>query len=153
LASAISSLTLLAASLGVAVITMGEIASSETPVRSFSVSKGMFLRRLGLITWLVTTRPMVWPSGCDLATKSVPSTVPAPALYCTITGCFQVSLRWRSSRRARMSTAPPGAFGTMIVTGLLGKVPWAEAARGRVAQAAAAISVLRKVRFMAVGRC
>ncbi|MCY1384043.1 hypothetical protein D9M69_722370 [compost metagenome] len=95
-------------------------AVSVTPVRSFRVLKGMPGRSEGLMTCEVTTMPSVWPSGADLATKSVPSTVPAPALYSMITGWPQIFCRSTSSMRARMSMPPPGTLGTMILTGLVG---------------------------------
>ena len=85
-----------------------------TAARSFSVSYGMFWRRLGLMTWAVTTTPSVWPSAADFATKSVPTTVPAPGRFSTSTGCPHTSCILPARRRPMMSVAPPGGNGTII---------------------------------------
>ena len=91
------------------------------PDRSRVVSKGIW-RIAGLMTWGVATKHRVCPSAGALATKSVPTTVPAPGLYSTSTVWPQAVCRCCCSERARMSIAPPGALGTISVTGLLGKV-------------------------------
>src|SRR2546425_1520090 len=80
----------------------------------------MFCRRLGLMTCAVTTTPSVWPSGGDFATRSVPTTVPAPGRFSTITGWPQTSCILPATRRPMMSVAPPGGKGTTMRTGLVG---------------------------------
>src|SRR5262245_33171625 len=80
----------------------------------------MFGRRLGLMTCAVTTTPRVWPSGADFATRSVPTTVPAPGRFSTTTGWDQTSCIFAASRRPTMSVAPPGGKGTIMRTGLVG---------------------------------
>src|SRR5512138_3090038 len=81
----------------------------------------MFGRRLGLMTCAVTTTPRVWPSGADFATRSVPTTVPAPGRFSTTTGWPQTSCIFAARRRPMMSVAPPGGNGTIIRTGFVGK--------------------------------
>src|SRR5258706_6835353 len=44
-----------------------------------------------------------------------------PALFSTMTGCFSRSPSCWPTMRARRSAPPPGAYGTMILIGLLGK--------------------------------
>src|SRR5262249_19667142 len=73
-----------------------------------------------LMTWAVTTTPRVWPSGADFATRSVPTTVPAPGRFSTTTGWDQTSCIFAASRRPTMSVAPPGGKGTIMRTGLVG---------------------------------
>src|SRR5258708_1653982 len=52
--------------------------------------------------------PRVWPSGADLATYSVPTTVPAPGLFSTPTGWPHTSCIFADTRRPMMSVAPLG---------------------------------------------
>src|SRR5262245_15305306 len=111
---------LFASSDGCAAITRCCTDTWLTAARSFSVSFGMFCRRLGLMTCAVTTTPSVWPSAGDLATKSVPTTVPAPGRFSTSTGWPQTSCIFPATRRPMMSVAPPGGNGTTIRTGLVG---------------------------------
>src|SRR5882762_7420453 len=80
--------------------------------------------------------PRVWPSGADLATYSVPTTVPAPGLFSTTTGWPHTSCIFAATRRPMMSVAPPGGKGTINRTGREGNV-CAFAARGDSAAASA----------------
>src|SRR6185436_9383813 len=64
--------------------------------------------------------PMVWPSGADLATVSVPMLVPAPGLFSTITLEFQSSPSFCAITRPTMSVGPPGGNGTISLTTPLG---------------------------------
>src|SRR5262249_5070767 len=112
---------LFASSEGCAAITRCCTDTWLTAARSFTVSYGMFARRLGLMTCAVTTTPRVWPSGADFATRSVPTTVPAPGRFSTTTGCPHTSCIFAATRRPTMSVAPPGGNGTIILTGLVGK--------------------------------
>ncbi len=70
----------------------------------------------------------VWPSGSALATATAPMLPPAPGRFSTTTGCFHISLSFWPSARASTSDVPPGANGTMMRIGLLGKAPCANAA-------------------------
>src|SRR5687768_7215995 len=92
-----------------------------TAARSFSVSYGRLCRRLGLMTCAVTTMPSVWPSPADFATRSVPTTVPAPGRFSTITDWPQTACILPATRRPMMSVAPPGGNGTINRTGFVGK--------------------------------
>src|SRR6185369_3924205 len=64
--------------------------------------------------------PMVWPSGADFATASVPMLVPAPGLFSTITLVFQTSPSFCAITRPTMSVGPPGGNGTISLTTPLG---------------------------------
>ena len=68
---------------------------------------------------------------------------PAPALFSTTTGWPSASASPVATSRAVMSTFPPGAKGTMILTGLLGY--WANADAARLRASAARIGV--RMRF------
>ena len=52
---------------------------------------------------------MVWPSGFDLATISVPMMVPPPGLFSTITGWPSRAASFSETMRAEVSVDPPGA--------------------------------------------
>jgi hypothetical protein len=52
-----------------------------------------------------------------LAPIAVPSVEPAPARFSTITGLPSRSESLGATTRATVSTAPPGAHGTIMVTG------------------------------------
>src|ERR1700716_2411607 len=52
-------------------------------------------------------RPTVYPSGCDFATASAPSTPPAPPLFSTTKVCPDSSLIFWQSTRDNVSVAPP----------------------------------------------
>src|SRR5882672_1835018 len=89
--------------------------------------------------------PRVWPSGADLATYSVPTTVPAPGLFSTTTGWPHTSCIFADTRRPMMSVAPPGGNGTIRRTGRVGKV-CAPAAK----DASAAASARERRKFMSL---
>src|SRR5260221_7528188 len=89
--------------------------------------------------------PRVWPSGGDLATYSVPTTVPAPGLFSTTTGWPHTSCIFADTRRPMMSVAPPGGNGTIRRTGRVGKV-CAPAAK----DASAAASARERRKFMSL---
>ena len=63
---------------------------------------------------------MVYPSGADFETYSVPTTPPAPGLFSTMTGLPQASPRRWAMLRAALSVEPPGANGTTILTAFVG---------------------------------
>ncbi len=84
--------------------------------------------------------PRTWPSGAERATKSVPSTVLAPGLYSTTTGCLRTFVSSTSIMRARMSTPPPATLGTMSRTGFEAQGVWARAAQGAAVLATAAVA-------------
>src|SRR5512139_2854439 len=64
---------------------------------------------------------MVYPSGGDFATASVPVTPPCPERFSITIGCLRISdMRW-STTRAMMSFGPPGGKGTINLIDLLGK--------------------------------
>src|SRR5438094_571763 len=115
-----SSAILFASTEGCAAMTRCCTETCVTAARSLTVSYGMLCRRLGLMTCAVTTTPSVWPSGADFATRSVPTTVPAPGRFSTITGWPQTSCILPATRRPMMSVAPPGGNGTIMRTGLVG---------------------------------
>ena len=80
----------------------------------------MLASRLGEIASVLTSSSSsVWPSLSALATKSAPMLPPAPVLFSTTTGWPMASCSFGPIRRARMSLVPPGANGTMILTGLV----------------------------------
>jgi hypothetical protein len=64
--------------------------------------------------------PIVWPSGWALATVSMPSMPPAPALFSTTTGWPQRSFSLSPSRRTMMSSELPAGAGTTMRTGRAG---------------------------------
>ena len=63
----------------------------------------------------------VWPSAGSRMNAAVPILPPAPALFSTITGWPRRSPSFWPSTRAITSVAPPGAHGTTILIGLVGK--------------------------------
>jgi hypothetical protein len=64
--------------------------------------------------------PIVWPSGGARATTSVPIVPDAPVRL-SITTCWpRFSESLAPVRRARMSTLPPGAKGTIQRIGFVG---------------------------------
>jgi hypothetical protein len=90
-----------------------------TGVRSFSTSKVSLLNRAGAAAIVpMSVISMVWPSFSALATKSAPMLPEAPTLFSTTTGWPMAFDRWGPISRARMSEEPPGAYGTMSLTGL-----------------------------------
>src|SRR6185295_10602144 len=94
----------------------------------------MLASRLGeMASVLTSSSSSVWPSLSALATRSAPMLPPAPVLFSTTTGWPMASCSFGPIRRARMSLVPPGANGTMILTGLL--KAWAWAAAGTRAKA------------------
>src|SRR3954470_2627392 len=74
------------------------------------------------MAWPLGVIRMVEPSGGDLATRSAPRLPPAPGLLSTITGWRNASCSLLPTSRASTSTAPPAANGTMMRTGLFGKL-------------------------------
>ncbi|MNV67943.1 hypothetical protein D3C71_1607680 [compost metagenome] len=56
----------------------------------------------------------------------------APGLFSTTTGCPIDTAIFSPTTRARVSMAPPGGAGTMILTGRLGYAACAAASEGRV---------------------
>src|SRR5260370_23025336 len=64
----------------------------------------------------------LYPSGSAFAAACVPIIAPAPGRVSTITGWRQCSVNFCPITRARMSTDPPGANGTMILIGFSGYV-------------------------------
>ena len=80
----------------------------------------MLASRFGEIVKVLTSiSSRVWPSFSALATRSAPILPPAPVLFSTTTGWRMASCSFGPMRRARMSEVPPGANGTMILTGLV----------------------------------
>ena len=64
--------------------------------------------------------PIVYPSPAARTTISVPITPPAPGRLSTTTGCFHSSASRAASWRERVSTNPPGAYGTIQRTDFAG---------------------------------
>ena len=58
--------------------------------------------------WAMPPRPTVYPSGCDFATASAPSTPPAPALFSTTNDCPDSSLYFWHRMRDSVSVVAPG---------------------------------------------
>jgi hypothetical protein len=78
--------------------------------KCLSVSYGSFDFSAGFIVQVVLLLiSSVWPSGAACATAWAPSTVPAPALFSTITVLPAICCcRWRATMRPSVSAAPPG---------------------------------------------
>src|SRR5215469_9290527 len=72
---------------------------------------------------------MVYPSGSERATYSLPRLLPAPDLFSMMTCWCHITDSLSASARATMSVGPPAATGTMTRTGLLGYVPFGVCAR------------------------
>src|SRR5215475_2879427 len=68
-----------------------------------------------------STTPIVWPSGAARLRLVMPSAPEAPAWFSTTTGWRNTSLSLWLTRRAPISPAPPGGFGTMILMAREGK--------------------------------
>src|SRR5512144_1118525 len=64
---------------------------------------------------------MVYPSGGDFATASVPVTPPCPERLSMTIGCLRISDMRCPTTRAMMSFGPPGGNGTISLIDLLGK--------------------------------
>src|SRR6266700_1521616 len=108
LASAISSFTVRARSDGWTTSTLGVDAASVTGARSLIGSKGIFAKRLALIaSGPAEPISIVYPSGADLATMSVPMLPPAPGRLSTTTCCARRSESFCAIERAMMSVPPP----------------------------------------------
>ncbi|MNV92573.1 hypothetical protein D3C71_1871870 [compost metagenome] len=60
----------------------------------------------------------LWPSAGREAAYAAPIIPEAPGLFSTTKACFRRTLIAAAMARAVLSTAPPGAQGTMRVTGL-----------------------------------
>src|SRR6266850_2247990 len=80
---------------------------------------------------------IVWPSGGDFTTISVPIVPDAPGLFSTKNGWSKRACSLGASSRATMSGPAAGVNGTTIRTGRL-DIPWASAPNGAVARAASA---------------
>jgi len=81
-----------------------------------------------LSTWLETAAGIqvgLLLTGTLFAVVAAARLPAAPAMFCTMTGCFQSAFRRCARRRAAMSAPPPGAKGAIMRTGLDGK-SWAE---------------------------
>src|SRR5688572_10868641 len=65
--------------------------------------------------------PQVCPSGGDFAAASSPIVEEPPGRFSTTTDCPRSSLNRGASMRNTTSVEPPGAYGTMIRTGRVGK--------------------------------
>jgi len=89
---------------------------------------------------------MVWPSGAARATSCVPTTVAAPGLCSTTTGCPRSCCSVVCTMRTSGSMVPPGVKGMMTRTGWVGaQAGCARAMAGSARLARAA----RRVRRMA----
>src|SRR5712671_6490168 len=86
---------------------------------------------------------IVWPSGGDFATNSVPIVPDAPGLFSTKNGWSQRACSLGASSRATMSGPAAGVNGTTIRTGRL-DIPWASVPNGTAAKAASAASTPRR---------
>src|SRR5260370_1336982 len=75
-------------------------------------------------------RPTVYPSGCDFATASAPSTPPAPARFSTTNVCPDISLIFWQRMRDSVSVAPPAGKPLTYFTGRVGQASCAKADRG-----------------------
>src|SRR6266571_5145038 len=71
-----------------------------------------------LITTAGLLKRSVYPSGADLATYSFAMLVPAPGRFSTTTCWPRSSESFEASRRALMSTPPPGVKPTRSLTGI-----------------------------------
>jgi len=71
-----------------------------------------------------------------LAAASAPITPPAPALFSTMTVCFNTACRRWPSSRASASEVPPAADGTMMRTGLAGQAACGKVSVGAMPRAA-----------------
>src|SRR6266850_6272729 len=72
-----------------------------------------------MVTALIGTIAMVWPSAFARATYAVPMPPLAPGLFSTTTGTPRDSCIFAPTSRLRMSPIPPGGYGTMTETGWL----------------------------------
>src|SRR5712671_4243194 len=86
---------------------------------------------------------IVWPSGGDFATNSVPIVPDAPGLFSTKNGWSKRACSLGASSRATMSGPAAGVNGTTIRTGRL-DIPWASAPSGVAARAASAARTRRR---------
>ena len=131
--------------LGLTTTMLNERATIATGAKSLSASKGSFERRLGFTACANVDMTSVWPSGSALATYSVPTMVPAPGLFSTITeppSCFCISC---AKVREMMSVPPPGANGTTIFVtwpaNSAANAPGERASRAKAVKSARAIGV------------
>jgi hypothetical protein len=99
----------------------GPVASSVTPVKSFTGSNGVFLYSAGFVA-LGPSAPIasVCPSGAAFAVASMPIMPPAPGRFSTITGWPRDSASLGPSLRAITSSVEPGANAAMIRIGFDG---------------------------------
>src|ERR1700716_2640153 len=102
--------------------TYGVVPSSEIAVKSLSASNGVFDFKAGR-TDICEPVPIstVYPS-CGAALTNCAAMLPVPpGLFITTNGC--PVMLWSSCDKLRvmMSVTPPGANGTTVVTGLVGK--------------------------------
>src|SRR5260221_5628342 len=113
----------------------GPAASSEIGWKSPTGSNGSARNTKRLSTWIEALTSSVWPSGGACATNSLPMLPEAPARFSTTTFCPSRAPSAGASTRATVSTAPPGACGTMIRTARVG-YGWAFAGAGETATSA-----------------
>ena len=113
------------------------VVTRVTGAKSRAGSSGIERRYRNLLAHRIEAEPSssVYPSFSPLATTSAPRLPPAPPRFSTSTFC--PSVVWSRSARKRpvRSTAPPGAKGTTMRTGRVGKSgAWLRAAEraGRV---------------------
>src|SRR5439155_10742075 len=78
---------------------------------SFNGSNGRLANRTELTAWATVATRNVWPSFA-VATLVVPTTVPAPVTFSTITRCGNLLDNASASSRAATSVGPPAAKGT-----------------------------------------
>src|SRR5690349_534422 len=86
--------------------------------RSLRGSTGIVLYRWGLIVIMLSaSRARVYPSGTDLARRSMAILPLEPGRFSTTTGCPTSSASLCPTTRAEMSGAPPGGMGTISLIG------------------------------------
>src|SRR5688572_11664412 len=77
----------------------------------------------------------------------------APGLFSVTNGCPSMLRSCSPSTRETMSVAPPGAYGTMIRTGLLGYLSWALAGPAASARQNVDRSSDRNILMLSFLRC
>ena len=124
-AAAITSRKSLYGWLSCATIAIGEVPTSITGARSFSVSKASVGMSAGFTACVSKTTPNVYPSGAAAATTCVPIEPDAPPRFSTMNCWPSCCVRCAAKMRATWSTEPPGGNTAMILTGFDGHADWA----------------------------
>ena len=101
---------------------ISNVPKIDTGAKSFAASNGKLLNNPVLTAVPLLISSSVCPSASAFATKSPATIPPALGLLSITTACPKLSDSFCATARAVKSATPPAPNGTMILSGLLGKL-------------------------------